>query len=348
MKGLVRLSIGVILATFFPTGLAQLELISLVRNVLDEGCDAVDLVAMIPNPAFDAGYICSAAETVAQLEDITRDIHEGLKDLTRGGVADLLQRGLNMLSTYTDVEGVAAISADLDGLLDAIDTDGLNSLSDYAAALRDAVDQVTAIARNQANNPTTPLEQAAHVVFSQAGLFDFMRSASIDSAGEITKDQLELSVQAEASRKVAEEFADNTAVEHSVARALLPVVGSSDTMKLRAQTAISTRAAMQAFTEGFADYMKQDAVIGQAVVDGLKSLAQQNAMTNAQLSAQAQYLLEEQKQRVEAQRQQLEAVVGETYDTELTSLTNLGAALRNAAENIQTGPFTINLANLGW
>jgi hypothetical protein len=348
MKRFLRSGLLLVLASFCSAALAQIELISLVRNVLDEGCEAVDLTTMIPNPAFDAGYICSAAETVAQLEDITRDIHEGLKDLTRGGATDLLQRGLNLLSNYTDVEGVEAITAELDGLLGAIDTDGLNSLSDYAAALRDAVDQATAVARNQANNPTTPLEQAAQIVFDQAGLFDFMRSASIDSSGEITKDQLELSVQAEASRKVAEEFADNTAVEHSVARALLPVVGAPDAMKLRAQTAISTRSAVQAFTEGFADYMKQDAVIGQAVVDGLKALAQQNAMTNAQLSAQAQYLLEEQKQRLEAQRQQLETVVGETYDAELTSLTNLSAAIRNSAENISTEPFTINLAELGW
>jgi hypothetical protein len=344
--------VGMVLAVcaVSSVGTAQIELVSYVRDVLSGLCGALDLAAEVPVDVGigDVGFICSAADTVAQIEDVTRDVHEGLKALTREGATDLVRRGLNMISKYTDMPGVDTIVGEVNGLLAAIDTDGLTSLSDYANALVDAVDQATAIARDLANNPTTVVEQAAQTVFGQAGVFDQMRSEAIDTSGEITKDQLELQVNAEASRKVAEELADNTAVEHTVAKTLMPVAGTADRMILNSRIALSTRAAMQAFTEGYASSMKQDAVIGQAIVDGLKAISQQNVMTNIQMSAQAQYLLEEQKQKIEAQRQQLEYTVGETYNSEMQTLSTLSANVRTAATSINTAPLTIDLAALGW
>lgn len=88
--------------------------------------------------------------------------------------------------------------------------------------------------------------------------------------------------------------------------------GTADTLEDRMREAVSTRAAIQSYGEGFAEYMRQSAVSHDQVVARLNAMLSQATYTNEQLKTLVQQAVQESAAQADAAMQQYYSEVAST------------------------------------
>ena len=121
------------------------------------------------------------------------------------------------------------------------------------------------------------------------------------------------------SKGIAESLSDNSAEEAAATAVLRQSVvpgfeeGTAEKLERKAAEAPSSRLVLQALSEGFADFMRQDAVFNTVQIETVKAIAQQGAMTNWQMSMQIQQQMQNAQDDVMTARDAAEAAFYRGY-----------------------------------
>lgn len=119
--------------------------------------------------------------------------------------------------------------------------------------------------------------------------------------------------------------------------------GTADTLEDRMREAVSTRAAIQSYGEGFADYMRQTAVSHDQVVARLNAMLSQATYTNEQLKTLVQQAVQESAAEADAAMQEyyadVESTRGEAKGVEAMG-NNLAGYLRGVKPATWDGMYT--------
>jgi uncharacterized membrane-anchored protein YhcB (DUF1043 family) len=306
-----RLVLTAVLMISVPTAQARelFDVLSPLTGILDQLC-GFDLGDF--GIAVDLSFLCTASDTLRSAETLVEGLHNDLKTFGRTTFGKLLTTGLSSLDLGFDVGAMNQVFGEIDAALLQVDNDIDNAMLTYRTVLFGAVDEAQRAAWNRFVAPSSPPGSDARdyeEMVQRTGVLQGANLVSIGREGETIKQQSELAVQQEYARKLAEETAANTAVENMVARVLTPITGTAGTLRRNAETALSTRAGLEALSQGFADYMGQSVDAAAATIDVLKTLAQQNVMTNTILSVNAQSILQEKQAEQAALRDALQTAI---------------------------------------
>ncbi len=306
-----RFLICVLLASSLSTVQARelFDVLSPLTDILDQMC-GFDLGDF--GIAVDLSFLCTASNTLRSGETLVEGLHNDIKNFGRDTFGKLLSTGLSSLDIGFDVAAMNEVFGEIDAALLQVDNDIDDAMLEYRNVLFGAVDDAQRAAWNRFVAPSSPVGSDAREYEEKVqttGVLQGANLVSIGREGDAIKQQSELAVQQEYSRKLAEEAAANTAVEEMVTRVLTPITGTAGTLRRNAETALSTRAGLEVLSQGFADFMGQSVDAAAATIDVLKTLAQQNVMTNTILSINAQSILEEKQAEQTAFRDALENAI---------------------------------------
>jgi len=200
-----------------------------------------------------------------------------------------LQQVQNVLNTVWGVFGNLAPVYNITGRLPSLF--GLDYLGDVASSLES---QISALPQHLTwrlstllagiRSPQQVPEDSAAAILQKAARINpavtlqTRQRVEAQAAGESAVTQA--AATAEKSTELAKRLTEDTSLEEAVSRA------SADAQFLRqaSEAAQSTRALIQLLNEGVASYMVQNAAFAQVLTTHLQALAQQNAMTNQELS----------------------------------------------------------------
>ncbi len=151
----------------------------------------------------------------------------------------------------------------------------------------------------------------------------------------------------ETSWKLGAVAQQNTAATDTATTILAPG-GDADTLEDDVNTAVSTRAAVQALTEGVADLMRHNATFESNLAESVKVLAQQQVMTNWELQLTVQALLDERENKIAEERAQMQMEINGLYE-ESEQLTGQFTDVVTAGAHLLTPDTSgLNPGALGW
>ena len=200
-----------------------------------------------------------------------------------------LQQVQNVLNTVWGVFGNLAPVYNLTGRLPSLF--GLDYLADVASSLQSQISslpqhltwRLNTLLANIRSPQQAPEGSAAAILQKAARInpnvaFQTKQRVEAESAAESAVTQA--TAAAEKSTELARQLSQDPSLEEAISRA------SADAQFLRqaSESAQSTRALIQLLNEGVASYMVQNAAFAQVLTTHLQALAQQNAMTNQELS----------------------------------------------------------------
>lgn len=139
----------------------------------------------------------------------------------------------------------------------------------------------------------------------------------------------------------------NTAATDTATSILAPG-GDADTLEDDVNTAVSTRAAVQALTEGVADLMRHNATFESNLAESIKLLAQQQVMTNWELQLAAQALLDEREKKIAEERAKLELEVNGLYEESEQLAGEFADVVTAGAHLLSPDTAGLNPGALGW
>lgn len=151
----------------------------------------------------------------------------------------------------------------------------------------------------------------------------------------------------ETSWKLGAVAQQNTAATDTATSILAPG-GDADTLEDDVNTAVSTRAAVQALTEGVADLMRHNATFESNLAESIKLLAQQQVMTNWELQLAAQALLDEREKKIAEERAKLELEVNGLYEESEQLAGEFADVVTAGAHLLSPDTAGLNPGALGW
>lgn len=152
---------------------------------------------------------------------------------------------------------------------------------------------------------------------------------------------------AETSFKTGAVVQQNTAAQDT-AQTILGQGGDADTLENDVNTSVSTRAAVQALTEGLADTMRHDASFQANLSSVIKALNQQQVMTNWQLQLLVKSLTEQSEQDLAAAQAQLQGQVTEVFQQAEAISTQFETTIMQGTEILEPDVTPLNPGALGW
>jgi hypothetical protein len=279
-------------------------------DLAQQGCtyaqDAADLIGI--QEGFE--WICYASDLIQKVEATLTTFHEELGALGGEVLRPWLQDAFASVADEVGAGELEGVFADLERVL----TEGPGA---FRQAVEDAVDRVLALRDSKAPPPGSP-DARIETAFNHPNL----------AAGETilrAQEKRALTARAEAAAahdlnaQLAGEVAASTGAQDAVARILEPSVGGlggGDAAQLEdaVRTATSTRAALQALTEGVADMMRHEAVLSGTMVEHLRTLSQQQVMTTWELQLAVNTLVEQREAEIAEERAALQAQIDASYE----------------------------------
>jgi hypothetical protein len=152
---------------------------------------------------------------------------------------------------------------------------------------------------------------------------------------------------AETSFKTGAVVQQNTAAQDT-AQAILGAGGDADTLEDDVNTAVSSRAAIQALTEGLADTLRHDASFQANLSSVVKALSQQQVMTNWQLQLLVKGLTEQNEQDLAAAQAQLQGHVTEVFQQADAISAQFQTSITQGVEILEPYTARLNPGDLGW
>jgi hypothetical protein len=319
-----------------------------------QGLPEVPALPALPDPGQIGEDVCNAAGDVCdwigfalslaeQLQGLMDEFHSeitGMGEDLYGEATGWLKDSLTSVSLGVDTEQVEAAFADIEQAI----KEGPSALREATrAAVRTLTRQRYAGQNAPANSPDGRFDEMTRTLPNVA-------AAEVVSAVEQEETaalKAEAASVTETSWKLGAVAQQNTAATDT-ARSILAPGGDADTLEDDVNTAVSTRAAVQALTEGVADMMRHNATFESNLAESIKVLAQQQVMTNWELQLMVQALLDERENKIAEERARMEMEINGLYE-ESEQLTGQFASVMTAGAHLLT-PDTSSLdpGALGW
>lgn len=186
-----------------------------------------------------------------------------------------------------------------------------------------AIANLDALAANATSLPEDSPERA----FAMALRGNPIAAAIARNAVEATVDVATAAADSEANYQAgnlaAEAFLETNEHQETVVRTIAPLdsptspPGTAAQLEDRAGHATSTREAVNELARGWADYMRQDAVLSGTMIEGLRTMVRQGSVTNEALRQEAERRAEEHYNRIETMQHSIEAqLLGSAQDVE--------------------------------
>ncbi len=308
----------------------------------------------LPNPGQIGENICNAAGNVCDWITYALSLAEqlqGLMDEFHGEIADM---GEDLYGEATGwlKDSLASVSMGVNtGQIEAVFADIEQAIKGGPSALREATRAaVRTLTMQRYAGENAPKDSSNGRFSEMAKTLPNVAAAEIVTAVEQEEAaalKAEAASVAEISWKLGAVAQQNTAATDTATTILAPG-GDADTLEDDVNTAVSTRAAVQALTEGVADMMRHNATFESNLAESIKILAQQQVMTNWELQLVVQSLVDERENKIAEERARLETEINGLYE-ESEQLTGQFADVMSAGAHLLT-PDTgsLNPGALGW
>lgn len=257
-----------------------------------------------------------------------------------GEATGWLKDSLASVSMGVEAEQVEAAFADIE-----------QAIKEGPSALREATRaSVRTLTRQRYANQNAPANSPDGRFIEMTRTLPNVAAAEVVSAVEQEETaalKAEAASVTETSWKLGAVAQQNTAATDTAMTILAPG-GDADTLEDDVNTAVSTRAAVQALTEGVADMMRHNATFESNLAESIKLLAQQQVMTNWELQLTVQALLDERENKIAEERAQMEMEINGLYE-ESEQLTGQFADVVTAGAHLLTpDTSSLNPGALGW
>jgi len=319
------------------------------------GLPALPELPDIPNPGQIGEDICNAAGNVCdwigyalslaeQLQGLMDEFHSeiaGMGDDLYGEATDWLNDSLSTVSMGVDTGVVEQAFANIE-----------QSLKEGPSSLRTALrmNLRTLTKSRLANDEDAPKDSPDGRYNETVRTIPSVAAAEVVSALEQEEAALIKAESAginETSFKLGAVVQQNTAAQDT-ARNILAPGGDADSLEDDVNTAVSTRAAIQALTEGLADTMRHDATFQSNLSETVKALSQQQVMTNWQLQLTVQSLIDEREAEIASAQAEVEAEINNIYEESERVTGQFQGVITSGAGLLTPETATLNPATLGW
>jgi hypothetical protein len=213
-------------------------------------------------------------DSLSWVNDVVDDIQ---------GFSDLIGAGTDLYNTILAIFGGGSASSIYDNILTA------NKKGDF---FQESYNNVF-----NKQPTTTTLPDGTTVIQAAGGGDQPVAAAIIGESTKIDKNAAYTTMSTKSSESIAKKYSEDTKPTELYDW----VMGDSGTavqLENGMQTAVSTRAAVQALGEGFANYMRQAARGDAAVITRLNGILMQSVETNKQLQVLADQQFEQQRAKV--------------------------------------------------
>ena len=308
----------------------------------------------------DLQFACTAAEIVSKGEGIIDSLNGDLLGLGRELGMDFLTKGLSQLGQILPAGDINAFLSEVDARLQDIDNNVPDSLTALVATIDKAVDDSTKLAWDRYRNrrdapPAGSPEGIFNRTLLQNPLLQLATLDNLSAQATATKQLARIRTQDEATSQIAKQYSEDTALEDLSAAVLRPGIprvpksgGLAASIKESGSEATSTRGAVQVMIEAQADDLAQSAVVGTAIVDGLKTLVQQSAITNDRLNAEVKARYEEVQAKLAARQRELkEKIVSANLEAQETAA-SLKDLFHGIADSVDPNASKLDVTSLGW
>lgn len=314
-------------------------------------------------------YVCDYQSVLRQAERATTGLLQDLDTSGRTMGSNLLRRGLDIIGGNRGDETAQALDQEAarDRLAQALEdvrenTGGNATVADYQAALREEVEQAGEQAlvdlRDALENYETKFEEGSYEyrmyeALSKNPLAARAHAGVIAQTTSIAGEAAETEAAYQASALAAEEFMDITGHQETIARTIAPSTatdpgGTAAQLEDRAGAATSTRESINELSRGWADYMRQDATLTGAVIEGLRATVQQQSLTNLQLKQEADRRFQERYDAIQAQQQFMETQLLTQMEEIESAMTGLRDGALSATSVISPQPIEGDYCDRNW
>ncbi len=308
----------------------------------------------LPDPGQIGGDVCNAVGDVCdwvgfalslaeQLQGLMDQFHSeiaGMGEDFYGEATGWLKDSLASLSMGVDKVQVDAAFANIEQAIKA----GPSALrAATRASVRKLTQQRYATQHAPANSPDGRFDEMTRTLPNVAAA-EIVTAAEQEETAAL---KAEAAAVTETSWKLGAVAQQNTAATDTATSILAPG-GDADTLEDDVSTAVSTRAAVQALTEGVADLMRHNATFESNLAESVKLLAQQQVMTNWELQLAAQALLDEREKKIAEERAKLEMEVNGLYEESEQLAGEFADVVTAGAHLLSPDTAGLNPGALGW
>lgn len=343
-----------------PSGPDVGGLVSQVCNVSETNIiggvtvgEALERLGVDPQDAF---FFCNYSGLVQRAERMGNSFVNGMGSFAEGIGAQLLTGTLDLLGAQIGAqawaedlnEQLAGANEQLNEAMALIEEGDERGLAAYRQALQEAFDQARTSAAESLNDdlldPTrhpegSPERREAEFLASNPEAAARV-AAQNEALLNIAQQRAEADAALVAVEAAASSFLGDTSFSDVVANVVTPAdptdptatPGTAARLEQGASRATSTREAINELSRGWADYMRQDAVLSANVVEGLRASVQQQALTNWQLKAAADRELQKEYDKIAAEQAQLRIEL-ETSKDEIDAIFNSLSDMVSQLEN---------------
>jgi len=318
------------------------------------GLPALPEIPALPNPGQIGENLCNAAGNVCdwigyalslaeQLQGLMDEFHgeiTGMGEDLYGEATGWLKDSLASVSMGVDVAQVEAAFADIE-----------QAIKEGPSALREATRaSVRTLTKQRYAGQNAPANSIDGRFDEMTRTLPNVATAEVVSAVEQEETaalKAEAASVTETSWKLGAVAQQNTAATDTATTILAPG-GDADTLEDDVNTAVSTRAAVQALTEGVADMMRHNATFESNLAESIKILAQQQVMTNWELQLTVQSLLDERENKIAEERARMEMEVNGLYEESEQLTGQFNDVVTAGAHLLTPDTSSLNPGALGW
>lgn len=316
--------------------------------------DALKRLGIDPDSAF---FFCSYSSLIQRAERMGNNFAGGMNSFVTSIGEELLVGTLDLLGTQIGAQGwaedlneqLSGANEQLNAAMQGLEQGSEGSLAAYRQALRGAFDAARESARESLHADIA--DPSRHAEGTQARIDAERLAQNPVLAGEVealndalltaAEQRAESSAALAASEAAAGSYLGDTNFSDVVTGVIAPndptnptaTPGTATQLEEAATRATSTREAINELSRGFADYMRQDAILSASVIEGLRNSVQQQAITNWQLQQTAERELQKEYQRIEARQQQLRIEL----ETSRAEIENVFGSLTDMIDVVNSG-----------
>jgi len=286
------------------------------------------------------GYALSLAEQLQTLMDTFHQEIAGMGEDLYGEATGWLKDSLSTVSLGVAPEVIQNAFADIQ-----------QALKEGPSALREALrENVRTLTESRLNAEDAPRDSPDGRYNEMVRTLPNVAAAEVVTALEQEETAI-LKAEAagvnETSFKLGAVVQQNTAAQDTATTILSPG-GDAEGLEDDVNTAVSTRAAIQALTEGLADTMRHDAAFQSNLAETVKALSQQQVMTNWQLQLAVQALVDEREAEIAAAQAELEAEINAVYEESERVTGQFQGIVTSGASLLTPDTGTLDAGALGW
>lgn len=335
---------------------STLMVLSLLGSLLPTTVHAQGLPDLpdLPNPGQIGEDICNAAGNVCDWITYALSLAEQLQGLMDEFHGEIAGMGDDLYGEATGwlKDSLSTVSMGVDlGVVQNAFTNIEQSLKEGPSALRTALrENIRTLTANRLQSENAPIDSPDGRYNEVVRTIPSVAAAEVVSALEQEEAALIKAESAginETSFKLGAVVQQNTAAQDTATTILAPG-GDADSLEDDVNTAVSTRAAVQALTEGLADTMRHDATFQSNLSETVKALSQQQVMTNWQMQLTVQALLDDREAEIASAQAEVEAEINTIYEESERVTGQFERVVTSGAGLLTPDTGTLDPAALGW